>query len=68
MEHTCYRLTSDHNNQTLDTLTEVKSTIDNWEKEGEEHIKVFKITTHELGSDAIDLEEEQIAIDDKRLK
>ena len=68
MQHTCYRLVSDHNNQTLNSLTEVKSTVDNWEKEGDSNIKIFRIITHELGSDAIDLEEEQINLTDISLK
>ena len=64
MQHTCYRLVSDHNNQTLNSLTEVKTTVDNWEKEGESHIKIFRITTQDLGSDAINLEEKQLTMDE----
>ena len=66
MQHSCYHLISDHKNQILSSTKEVKSTINSWKKEGEDHIKIFRITTEELGSDAINLEEEQVEIDDEQ--
>ena len=68
MQHICYHIISDHNNQFLNSLSEVKSTVNAWKAEGESRIKIFKIVTEELGSDAINLEEEQLAIDDERFK
>lgn len=68
MHHTCYHLVSDHKNQFLNSISDVKSTVDSWKKEGEKHIKIFRIKTEELESDAIDLEEKQISEDDASFK
>ena len=63
MKHTCYHLISDLKNEFLSDLKEVKVKINKWKEDGEGHIKVFKIMTEELGSDAIDLEEKQLDIE-----
>lgn len=68
MQHTCYHLISDNKNQFLNSISEVKLTLNTWKEEGESRIKVFKIMTEELGSDAINLKEEQLAIDDERIQ
>lgn len=60
-QHTCYHLVSAHNNQFVSCLKDVRTTVDNWKSEGENHIKVFRIMTEELGSDAINLEEKQLS-------
>ncbi len=64
MQHTCYHVISDHNNQFFNVLQEVKTTIDKWKLEGESHIKIFRIMTEELGSDAINLVEEEIGLEE----
>ena len=63
MKHTCYHLISDQNNEFMSDLKDVKITILKWKEDGEGHIKVFKIMTEELGSDAINLEEKQLDIE-----
>lgn len=68
MHHTCYHLISDNKNEFLNALNEVKERVDHWKQEGESHIKVFKITTEELGSDAINLEETQVGMDEINVK
>jgi len=60
-QHTCYHLVSDHNNQFVSDLKDVRTIVDNWESEGESHIKIFRIMTEELGFDAINLEEKQLS-------
>lgn len=64
MKHTCYHLISDLNNEFLNDLKDVKTTVKKWKEDGESYIKIFRIMTEELGSDAINLEEKQLDIED----
>lgn len=64
MRHTCYHLISDHKNEYLGKIEEVRSTISKWKKDGESHINVYKIVTEDLDSDEIMLNEESIRFDD----
>ena len=64
MQHTCYHLISDHNNQFFSAIQDVRTTVNKWKEEGESHIKIFRIITEELGSDAINLEEKQLAVEE----
>ena len=60
MSHTCYHLVSKNHNEFLNVIDEVKSKVKNWKNEGDEHIKVFRITKEDLGSDAITLAEDEL--------
>jgi hypothetical protein len=64
MQHTCYHVISDHKNQFFSAVDDVKETVNKWKDEGESHIKIFRIITEDLGSDAIDLEEKQVGLDE----
>ena len=64
MQHTCYHVISDHNNEYLGSIQDVKSTIAKWKKSGEAHINVYKIITEDIDSDEIMLSEESIRFDD----
>jgi len=64
MKHTCFHIISEHNNEYLGTLQDVKSTLLKWKKNGETHINVYKIVTEDLDSDEIMLTEESIRFDD----
>ena len=68
MNHTCYHVISEHNNEFLNELNEVKNKVNELKNEGESHIKVFRIITEELGSDAINLEETQVGMDEITVK
>lgn len=60
MSHICYHLVSENHNEFLNVLDEVRSSVKNWKSQGDKHIKVFKITTEDLGSDAISLDENEL--------
>ena len=64
MNNTCYHLISDQQNEFLNDFNEVKKTITKWKDQGETHIKIFRIVTEELGSDAINLIENQLTMDE----
>jgi hypothetical protein len=44
----------------LNVIDEVRTKVNTWKKEGDKHIKVFRITTEDLGSDAITLAEDEL--------
>lgn len=62
MTHTCYHIFADGKNVFKTTINDVKETITDWKKEGESHIRVFKIVTEDLNSDAILLNEEAVPL------
>ena len=64
MQHTCYHIISDHKNEYLSKLKDVKSTLIKWQNNGESHINVYKIVTEDLDSDEIMVNEESIRFDD----
>lgn len=67
MKHTIYHSFSDHNSEFSNSVQEVKSVINKWKKDGEFNVRVYKITTEDMGSDYIDLEEEQVTEDELNL-
>lgn len=62
MTHTCYHIFADGKNVFKTTIYDVKETIKDWKKEGESNIRVFKIITEDLNSDAILLNEEAVPL------
>ena len=60
MSHICYHLVSENHNEFLNVLDEVRTKVISWKEEGDKHIKVFRITTEDLGSDAITLAEDEL--------
>jgi len=64
MTHTCFHARADHHDQFANTFEEAKEIVDEWIEEGDEHIKIFKISADEI-SDYINLDEELIYSDDK---
>lgn len=60
MSHICYHLVSENHNEFLNVLDEVRTKVNSWKEEGDKHIKVFRITTEDLGSDAITLAEDEL--------
>ena len=62
MTHTCYHIFADGKNVFKTTIYDVKETIKDWKKEGESNIRVFKIITEDLNSDAILLNEEVVPL------
>ena len=64
MEHVCFHAISDHNSEFLGSQDDLRSVIQKWKKDGEEHIRIYKITTEEMDSDFINLAEKQIGLDE----
>jgi len=60
MSHICYHLVSENHNEFLNAIDEVRTKVSDWKGEGDKHIKVFRITTEDLGSDAINLKEDEL--------
>jgi len=67
MKHTIYHSFSDHNSEFSNSTQDVKSVINKWKEDGELNIRVYKITTEDVGSDCIDLEEERVTEDELNL-
>jgi len=67
MKHTIYHSLSNHNSEFSNSIQEVKSVVNNWKEDGELNIRVYKITTEDMGSDYIDLEEERVTEDELKL-
>lgn len=66
MKHVCYHILSDLHNEFFDTIDEVKQSAANWQNEGDDHFKVFKISTEDSDSDEIILDEELIILEEIR--
>lgn len=64
MKHICYHILSDKHNQFCDCIEEVKLSTERWEKEGDGHFKVYRISTEDSDSDDIILDEELISLDE----
>lgn len=62
MQHICFHAISNYRSEYLGSQDEVKNIISKWKKLGESHIKVFKITTEEMDSDFINLNEKEIEL------
>ncbi len=67
MKHTIYHAISDQNSEFSNSVQEVKSVINKWKEDGEVNVRVYKITTEDMGSDSIDLEEERVPLDELNL-
>ena len=67
MKHTIYHSLSDHNSEFSNSVQDVKSVINKWKEDGELNIRVYKITTEDMGSDYIDLEESRVTEDELNL-
>ena len=67
MKHTIYHSLSNHNSEFSNSVQDVKSVINNWKEDGELNIRVYKITTEDMGSDYIDLEEERVTEEELNL-
>ena len=67
MKHTIYHAISDHNSEFSNSAQEVKSVINKWKEDREFNIRVYKITTEDMGSDYIDLDEERVSLDELNL-
>ena len=67
MKHTIYHSFSNHNSEFSNSVQDVKSVINKWKEDGELNIRVYKITTEDVGSDCIDLEEERVTEDELNL-
>lgn len=66
MKHYAYHILSDHHNTFCDCIEDVKKSTEQWEKEGDEHIKIYRICTEDFDSDEIILDEELISLDEIR--
>ena len=64
MQHTCFHAISDHNSEFLSSSKDVRTVINKWKKDGEDHIRVYKIMTQEMDSDFINLNEKEISINE----
>ena len=67
MKHTIYHSLSNHNSEFSNSVQDVKSVINNWKEDGELNIRVYRITTEDMGSDYIDLEEERVTEEELNL-
>lgn len=67
MHHTCFHIVSDHKDQFFNTVQDVKHTIAKWKDEGESNFRIYRITTEEIDSDEIDLEEHQVDLKDTEI-
>lgn len=62
MQHISYHAISDKRSEYLGSQNEITVLLNNWKKIGESHIKVYKITTEEMDSDFINLNEKEIEL------
>ena len=62
MQKTCFHLISDNQNEFSNSIKNVNDLVKKWKEDGELNIRVFKITTEEMDTDVIDLQEEEIEI------
>ncbi len=67
MRHTCYHILSDLHDQYCSTIEEVKKATELWRREGDDHFKIFKISTKEgLDADELMLDEKLISLNEIR--
>jgi len=66
MLHSCFHLVSENKSEFLTSIEDVKIKVKKWKDEGDSHVKVFKITTEDLGSDAISLDEKELEMDETK--
>jgi hypothetical protein len=65
MLHTCYHIFSDHTDEYVRSLNEVRTKIDKLDAQGKNHIQVSQIFTEEdFDSDAVHLNEVQVSLDE----
>ncbi len=60
MTHTTFHVLRDKHNKYIDTLQDAKKAAQQWKSQGDSQIRIFKITTKEIGNDEILLNEEAI--------
>ena len=57
MKHTCYHVLTEKHDKFLDSLDDARIIAEKWKSEGDSHFQVYKISTEEVGSDEIILDE-----------